>query len=202
MRLRIGISVCLLVCLTIGIRQFLLVGMLPHDPTPVPDHASSPFDGQETAAPFPISAFPKVADRPPEPAPLRSAREPGAPTPPLANPSQAALSPVSDAPIYLPSVEFEGVSARAPAVLAPLPSDLPLTPEQIAKIDWLADQFAEFADALHASFSPDDPAYAEAWNAQTEAFDRYFKLHFGRHAWVRMNLAAAQAIYQEPSGDP
>lgn len=114
----------------------------------------------------------------------RAASAPSSPAAPVTRLS-SAFAPLRTAP---------SDTIPVPAVLAPYPSRLDLTPEQRAVVELLA---ADFADAVGdpGSDKPTvDSPFAERVRVATSEADFIFRQRYGHHAWVQLQIQTTHQL--------
>lgn len=193
----IFICVCL-VCCAAWLRHASAPSPVPASPNP-PRIAFSPRAGAPAPLSSPVSApapsalsarlpaSPSVSVASPtsrHPAPLAGSASPASsPAPAHATPTGAPHSPFG-----LGSSLPRTAPLSFPAVLAPRLENTPLTPEQRAGAEELAELLLDEAG------DPGQAGFAEnILQAASDADLRYRQL-YGHHAWVRLQLAAAQQL--------
>ncbi len=80
-----------------------------------------------------------------------------------------------------------------PAVLAPDPSRVDLTPEQRVAVELMAEDFADAVGVPDADQPAPDSPFAQRVRAATSETDFLFRQRYGHQAWVRLQ---AQTVHQ------
>lgn len=165
-------------------------------------HPSSSSDyprPQVTSFSAPISLAPSSIQPPAQAAPIR----PSAPPPNAAASSGVDLlvQAMPDGQVSRPLAELvyrTDPHQALPVVLADLPEDLALTPQQAARLDAMAEEFT--AAVGGPDQDPNDPAYKKRWQEAQWLFDQQVRANLGEEIFQAIqNHAYLQRIHSAAS---